>query len=186
MFFKGEVLPHLRQEPLMEGLTRMVSESMARHGVDTGIDHRRLQWSRWFACESIFDLLPVPSRPGLFALAEQILAAGEAVGGKRMLAVLQLSHTEDLAIAMSRLFAPDNDFRERIARGRIFARFTIVEDDTQRHVAHAAFQRWLTTSAEAASGVANDSCEVPATSQDDDPELYPVNLDPPATLPSGF
>ena len=33
----------------MEGLARLVSESLARHGVDTSIDQRRLQWSRWFS-----------------------------------------------------------------------------------------------------------------------------------------
>jgi hypothetical protein len=56
----------------MEGLTRLVSESLARHGFDRPLDYRRLHWSRWFRCESHNSLLFVPSKPGVFALAEEI------------------------------------------------------------------------------------------------------------------
>src|SRR6202163_689274 len=57
----------------MEGLTRLVSESMARHGFDRPLDYRRLHWSRWFRCESPHSLLFVPSKPGVFAVAEEIM-----------------------------------------------------------------------------------------------------------------
>ncbi|MGC2477143.1 MAG: hypothetical protein WA485_22590 [Candidatus Sulfotelmatobacter sp.] len=57
----------------METLTRLVSESLARHGFDRPLDYRRLQWSRWFRCESHHSLLCVPSKPGIFALAEEIM-----------------------------------------------------------------------------------------------------------------
>src|SRR5450759_2771337 len=60
------------QEPAMEGLTRLVSESMARHGFDRPLDYRRLHWSRWFRCESHHSLLFIPSKPGVFAIAEEI------------------------------------------------------------------------------------------------------------------
>ena len=56
----------------MEGLTRLVSESLIRHGLDRPVDYRRLRWSRWFRCESHHSLLQVPSKPGVFALAEEI------------------------------------------------------------------------------------------------------------------
>src|SRR5947207_14785669 len=56
----------------MESLTRLVSESLARHGFDRPLDYRRLHWSRWFRCESVHSLLFVPSKPGVFALAEEI------------------------------------------------------------------------------------------------------------------
>jgi hypothetical protein len=62
----------------MEGLTRLVSESMARHGFDRPMDYRRLHWSRWFRCESHHSLLFVPSKPGVFALAEEIMDLGDA------------------------------------------------------------------------------------------------------------
>jgi hypothetical protein len=60
----------------METLTRLVSESLARHGFDRPLDYRRLQWSRWFRCESHHSLLVVPSKPGVFALAEEIMDMG--------------------------------------------------------------------------------------------------------------
>src|ERR1700675_3338240 len=56
----------------MEGLTRLVTESLVRHGFDRPLDYRRLHWSRWFRCESVHSLLFVPSKPGVFALAEEI------------------------------------------------------------------------------------------------------------------
>jgi hypothetical protein len=61
----------------MESLTRLVSESMARHGFDRPLDYRRLRWSRWFRCESHHSLLFVPSKPGVFALAEEIMHLGD-------------------------------------------------------------------------------------------------------------
>jgi hypothetical protein len=60
----------------MEGLTRLVSESLARYGLDRPVDYRRLQWSRWFRCESLHSLLHVPSKPGIFALAEEVMELG--------------------------------------------------------------------------------------------------------------
>jgi hypothetical protein len=65
----------------MEGLTRLVSESLARHGFDRPLDYRRLHWSRWFRCESHHSLLLVPSKPGVFALAEEIMDFSPAVLG---------------------------------------------------------------------------------------------------------
>lgn len=62
----------------MESLTRLVSESLARHGFDRPLDYRRLHWSRWFRCESHRSLLSVPSKPGVFALAEEILKVPSA------------------------------------------------------------------------------------------------------------
>jgi len=60
----------------MEALTRLVSESLARYGLDRPVDYRRLQWSRWFRCESLHSLLHVPSKPGIFAIAEEIMEFG--------------------------------------------------------------------------------------------------------------
>lgn len=60
----------------MEALTRLVSDSLARHGLDRPVDPRRLQWSRWFRCDSLHSLLVVPSKPGIFALAEEMMEIG--------------------------------------------------------------------------------------------------------------
>jgi hypothetical protein len=60
----------------VEAITRLVAESLARHGLDRPIDPRRLQWSRWFRCDSPHSLLVVPSKPGIFAIAEEITDLG--------------------------------------------------------------------------------------------------------------
>ena len=65
----------------METLTRLVAESLARHGFDRPLDYRRLQWSRWFRCESHHSLLFVPSKPGIFALAEEVMSLGDGKAG---------------------------------------------------------------------------------------------------------
>jgi hypothetical protein len=142
----------------MEGLTRLVSESLARHGVETPLDQRRLQWSKWFRCESSFSLLLMPAKPGVFALGEEVAAPGEVLstGGKRMLALFQINETADLGFGLGRLFAPNSPLRERFASGRCFARYVVIEDDDQRHSTAAALQRWLDSSAETASGVPSD------------------------------
>jgi hypothetical protein len=67
----------------MESLTRLVSESLARYGLDRPIDYRRLQWSRWFRCESLHSLLHVPSKPGVFALAEEVISSNSSDEGDR-------------------------------------------------------------------------------------------------------
>jgi hypothetical protein len=75
----------------MEGLTRLVSESLIRHGLDRPVDYRRLRWSRWFRCESHHSLLQVPSKPGVFALAEEITNVGITVEERRFSAESSVS-----------------------------------------------------------------------------------------------
>ena len=140
----------------MEELTRLVTESMARHGIEVPVDPGRLQWSKWSRCRSSLDLLRVPTKPGLFALAEELVGPGEAAAGKRMLAVFQINETQDLDISLLRLFAPDNELARRLADGRVFVRYVVVEDDTHRRSVYASMQRWLASSAETASGILGD------------------------------
>ncbi len=180
----------------MEGLARLVSESLARHGFETALDHRRLQWSKWFRCESSFSPLLVPSKSGLFALGEEMIRPGETpvVGGKRMLALFQISEAEDLGMALGRLFLPGSPQRERLAGGRCFARYAVIQDAQQRRSALAAFQQWLASSVETASGVGGDMPMQPeplaaASSQAvalESEESERARVRPPAPLPSGF
>jgi len=139
----------------MEGLAHLVAESLVRHGFEPAFDHRRLQWSSWFRCQDGFSLVLAPCKPGLFALAEEVIAPGElAVGeGKRMLALFQIANADDLGMALGRLFLSGSPERERFASGRCFARYVVIEDPTQRQIALTALQRWMASSAEAASGV---------------------------------
>jgi hypothetical protein len=139
----------------MEGLAHLVAESLVRHGFEPTFDHRRLQWSNWFRCQDSFSLVLAPCKPGLFALSEEVIGPGEmGVGeGKRMLALFQVSEADDLGMALGRLFLSGSPERERFASGRCFARYVIIEDGNQRRTALTALQRWMASSAEAASGV---------------------------------
>ena len=170
----------------MEGLSRLVTESLARNGVETPLDHRRLQWSRWLRCESSFSTLLIPSKPGLFALGQEVIAPGElpVTGGKRMLALFRISETEDLGMTLGRLFLPGAPDRDRFAAGNCFVRYAVIEDGVQRSAAHSALQQWLTSSAETVSGVVPDLPQAAEMEQKD--ELSQSNIGPPAPLPSGF
>ncbi|HVI10665.1 MAG TPA: hypothetical protein VND65_20415 [Candidatus Binatia bacterium] len=57
----------------MEALTQLVADSLVRHGLDRPLDPRRLRWSAWSRCDSPHSLLTVPSKPGIFAVAEEIM-----------------------------------------------------------------------------------------------------------------
>jgi hypothetical protein len=175
----------------VEALTRLVADSLARHGLDRPIDPRRLQWSRWFRCDSPHSLLVVPSKPGIFALAEEIAAnvarvpspatserftdreghdfsratstsptsealAAEVMPAKRMLAVLQFSEDDDMAFVLDRMFTRINPMRARLASGRCFLRFVVIDDQAQRRSICNALNQWMLSSAEKASGLPAD------------------------------
>ncbi len=164
----------------MESITRLVSESLARHGFDRPLDYRRLHWSRWFRCESTHSLLFVPSKPGVFALAEEIMDmdsthARVATGAspvprseasaalpqtgrpkpeaRRMLAVTQFFEDDDMAFVLDRMLVRQ---RSRLASGRYFVRFVVIEDASQRRSICTALNQWIANSAEKASGIGSD------------------------------
>jgi hypothetical protein len=130
----------------MESLTRLVNESLADHGYEPKLDHRRLQWSKWFRCESSFSVLLAPCQPGIFALGEEIVAGG--AGSKRMLALFHIAETGDISMAMGSLFLPGSLFRERLESGRCFTRYAVIENATERAQAITALQQWMQSSAE--------------------------------------
>ena len=167
----------------MEGLTRLVAESMERHGLQSPLDHRRLQWSRWSRLESSLDLVLVPSKPGLLVVGEEIVPVGGLPGGKRMLAIFHVADCTDLPISMCRLFASGSPLKDRIAGGHIFARYTFIEDDAQRRSACQVFERWLASSSEAATGIVSDAS---AHSAEPAEPGAADKIQAPAPLPSGF
>jgi hypothetical protein len=126
----------------MEGLERMVSESFARLGVEPAFDYRRVQWSEWFHCSDSFSLVLMSSKPGVFALAEEVVAP--AAGARRMLALFHVSEADDLGMALGRQFLPGGP--ERQVAGRCFARYAVIEDATQRRAAYIALQRLQSSS----------------------------------------
>ncbi len=170
----------------METLTRLVAESLARHGFDRPLDYRRLHWSRWFRCDSHHSLLVVPSKPGVFAIAEEVmdfgpnveerrfsaasgshsgpaLAAGmppeaesrkpEAPQPRRMLAVTQFFEDDDMAFVLDRMLSRPNSMSVRLASGRYFVRFVVIEDQTQRRSICSALNQWMVSASEKATGI---------------------------------
>lgn len=161
----------------MEALTRLVADSLARHGLDSPVDPRRLQWSSWLRCDSPRSLLFVPSKPGIFAIAEAVAAFcgvsetrsrdPERSEGplnfdmappdsKRLLAVLQFSEDDDMAYVLDRMFTYVNPMRSRLHSGNCFVRFVVVEDQHQRRSICAALNQWMRNSAEKATGLPAD------------------------------
>lgn len=178
----------------MEGLTRLVSESLARHGFDRPLDYRRLRWSRWFRCDSHHSLLSVPSKPGVFAIAEEIMNLGrgenhveaaakpapsgvegvvlgseasgvswakseagrttpEATSPRRMLAVTQFFEDDDMAFVLDRMMSRPTAMNAHLASGRYFARFVVIEDQTQRRSICNALNQWIASATEKVTGI---------------------------------
>ena len=93
---------------------------MARYGLDRPFDYRRLQWSRWFRCESLHSLLCVPSKPGIFALAEEVMEIGTIQAVEKA----SKSHVETAALGCpERSSAPrNNSCHEHRSEGHDFSR----------------------------------------------------------------
>jgi acyl-CoA reductase-like NAD-dependent aldehyde dehydrogenase len=111
-----------------------------------------MNWSRWFHCESSFGLLLVPSQPGVFALAEEVV---QSVGpqSRRMLAVFEVAEADDLSRAMSRLFAASSPWREKMAQVRVYVRYAIAPSIADRRTAATALKNWLSAQREVASQI---------------------------------
>lgn len=138
----------------MVGLSDLVSSSLARHGVTTRLDPRRLQWSKWFPCEDPRSILFVPGKPGIFAVAREILEES-GPEGRRMLALSLIAETADLGMALGRMLLPGSPEQEFLTGGRCFVRYAVIEEDQQRESAHQTLLRWMSASAEAAAGLAS-------------------------------
>lgn len=111
-----------------------------------------LSWSRWFRCESSFGFLLVPEQPGIFALAEEVLqTAGPDF--RRMLAVFEINEAENVAQALSRLFAAGSAWQGRLTTTRCYVRYAIVPDARQRRQAAESLKNWLNSQMDAAAHV---------------------------------
>jgi hypothetical protein len=70
-----------------------------------------------------------------------------------MLAVVQFGEDEDMAFVLDRMFSLQNPMRARLASGRCFVRFVVIEDEAHRRSIAGALNQWLVTSGEKASGI---------------------------------
>jgi hypothetical protein len=110
-----------------------------------------MNWSRWFRCESSFSLLLVPNQPGIFALAEEVIQPAE--NSRRMLAVFEVQEADDLARAMSRLFAVGSPWREKLGEARCYVRYAVAPSIADRRAAASALKTWLNSQREVAAQV---------------------------------
>lgn len=111
-----------------------------------------MSWSRWFRCESSFELLLVPKQPGVFAIAEEIMEPSSE-GARRMLAVFAVDETEDLARDLSRMFAVGSPWQQKLGEGSCFVRYAVTADQEKRHAAANALRHWLDSKREVAGQV---------------------------------
>lgn len=108
-----------------------------------------MSWSRWFRCESSFELLLVPNQPGVFALAEEVVQA--AGPSRRMLAVFEVQEADDLARSLSRLFAAGSGWRDKLAQAHCYVRYAVAPGIADRRAAASALKTWLNSQREVAA-----------------------------------
>jgi hypothetical protein len=70
-----------------------------------------------------------------------------------MLAVTQFFEDDDMAFVLDRMLSRRNPMYDRLASGRYFVRFVVVEDQTQRRSICNALNQWMVSSAEKATGI---------------------------------
>ena len=100
-----------------------------------------LHWSRWFHCESSFELSLLPEEPGIYAVAEEARTPEKRARCGRTVCVTEVRETGNLFQALSHLF--HTSLRERLEQGTIFLRYAVVTDATTRRTAREALQQWL-------------------------------------------
>jgi hypothetical protein len=72
---------------------------------------------------------------------------------RRMLAVAQFFEDDDMAFVLDRMVSFQNPMRARLASGRYFVRYVVIEDPTQRRSICAALNQWIVSSAEKVTGI---------------------------------
>lgn len=115
------------------------------------------QWSAWSRCESSFSLLLVPHKPGVYALAEEVMDSG--AHGRRMLAMFAVTASDDLARSISQLFMPSHPLCARMAQCRCFVRYAEISDPAARQETAQALERWLLQASDRAAELAPPSLQ---------------------------
>ena len=114
-------------------------------------------WSAWSRCESSFSLLLVPHKPGVFALAEEVIDASSH--SRRMLAMFAVTESDDVARSISQLFTTGHPLRERLGQCRCFVRYAVVHDAAERQAIAHALERWLLQASDRAAELAPPSLQ---------------------------
>ena len=129
-------------------------------------------WSAWSRCESSFSLLLVPHKPGVFALAEEVIDASSY--SRRMLAMFAVTESDDVARSISQLFTTGHPLRERLGQCRCFVRYAVVHDPAERQAIAHALERWLLQASDRAAGLAPPSLQATIQAQPPTPAQLSV------------
>ena len=132
-----------------------VNPAAQRLAIEQG--EERPHWSSWSRCESSFSLLLVPHKPGVYALAEEVIDAGSQ--SRRMLAMFAVTQSDDLARSISQLFMSGHPLRERLGQCRCFVRYAVISDPAQRQSIAQALERWLSQASDRAAELAPPSLQ---------------------------
>lgn len=151
----------------MEGLVRLVAESLERHGLT--VPPPRIDWSPWTPVDPNL-CLTAPCHPGLFVIAEQMVPHTVAANPATELVILKVGQTQDLGIEMARL-CYHSPLYDRINTGRCVVRFAVVDSDAQRA---SAWSDLLTNSLETSIG---GQFPVDPTTTDPAARQIPLNPD---------
>jgi len=79
-----------------------------------------------------------------------------------MLAVCEVEETEDLARALSRLFAAGSPWRERLTGQRCYLRYAVATNTEDRQRAAEALKNWLTAQRDSADQICESASAQPA------------------------
>ncbi|HEV3036374.1 MAG TPA: hypothetical protein VHA33_01055 [Candidatus Angelobacter sp.] len=131
-----------------------------------------LNWSRWFRCESSFGLLLVPDQPGIFALAEELVAPDGGLHARRMLAVFEIDEAEEIARSLSWLFLPSSPWRSRLLESRCYVRYAVVADAQERKALALTLKNWLVSQMDLASQIFDYSRPQQRLCPDESMQLY--------------
>jgi hypothetical protein len=95
-----------------------------------------------------------------------------------MLAVLQFCEDDDMAFVLDRMFSRENPMRARLASGRVFVRFVVIEDQIQRRSICGALNQWLISSSDSASGIgAHFATSLELTNITENPRIEKARMD---------
>lgn len=108
-----------------------------------------LGWTRWFRCESSFDLTLVPQTPGLFAIGREE-ESGKSLG------ILKLEETDDLFRTLNQLFSADSPSRRQLGEGHFLVRYAKVPNADRRLETLGELRAWLADQGETCSHAVND------------------------------
>jgi hypothetical protein len=70
-----------------------------------------------------------------------------------MLAVTQFFEDDDMAFVLDRMLSRQNPMAARLASGRYFVRFVVIEDQTQRRSICSALNQWMVSASEKVTGI---------------------------------